>query len=244
MAALVGSGMAKFAAYQASGFSIDKLMAQFPKTLQTIFGLSGFDLTKASGFYGVMFLYIVLMATIHAVLMGADLISKEERDRTSEFLLVKPISRANIISAKLLAGVVNIVILNLVTLLSSIYFVHYFGKGVDINKDILVLMGGLLLLQLLFFFVGLAIAAANKKPKTSASLASSVLLFTFILAFLINFNSRLDSLKYFTPFKYFEAKPLLTSGSLDPVYVVLSLAIIAILTFITYSTYTKRDLSV
>jgi ABC-2 type transport system permease protein len=244
MVALVGSGMAKYAAYQTAGQSITGLLAQFPKTLQIIFGLSGFDLTKASGFFGVLFLYIALMATVHAVLLGADLISKEERDKTSEFLFVKPISRAKIITSKLLAGLVNLVILNIVTLVSSIVFVNYFNKGGSITNDVLVLMAGLVFLQLLFFCIGVAIAAANKKPKASASLASSVLLFTFILSFLINFNARLNGLKYITPFKYFDAKTLITNGSLDPVYVSISLVIIAVLVVITYSTYLKRDLSV
>lgn len=244
MAALVASGMAKYAAYQSAGQSISALMAQFPKTLQIIFGLSGFDLTKASGFYGVLFLYIALMATVHAVLLGADLIAKEERDRTSEFLFVKPISRSAVISAKLCAGLVNLIVLNIATLVSSIIFVNYFGKGAVITKDILVLTAGLFFLQLLFFFIGLAVAAAHKRAKSSGELASSVLLLTFILSFIINFNSRLDWLKYFTPFKYFDAKALITAGSLDPVYVVLSLGIIVALTVVTYSRYTKRDLGV
>lgn len=244
MIALVGSGMAKFAAYQDNGFSFNQLLDQFPRSVQIIFGLNGLDLTKASGFYGVLFLYIALMAAVHAALLGAEIIAKEERDRTTEFLFVRPISRARIITSKLTAGLCNLVILNLVTLVSSILFVDYSNKGSSVTKDILVLMAGLFFLQLIFFFIGMAVAAVNKKPKTSASLATSVLLSTFILSYLIDFNSKLDALKYFTPFKYFDARVLVASGKLDPVYVAISLIIIAALTFITYSSYRKRDLGV
>jgi ABC-2 type transport system permease protein len=244
MLALVGSGMAKYAAYHQAGQSIVALIDQLPRSIQILFGLTGFDLTKASGFFGVLFLYIALMGTIHALLTGTDMISKEERDKTAEFLFVKPISRARVISMKLLAGIVNLILINLVTFVSSLYFVNYFSKEESVTRDISVLMGGLFMLQLIFFSVGMAMAAAGKRPKTSASRATSVLLVTFMLSYLIDFNTKLDGLKYLTPFKYFDAKTLLAAGRLDPAYVLISLIIIAALVLATYFSYTKRDLSV
>ncbi len=83
---LVMSGMAKYAAYKGAGQSVAEIMAGIPKSMQVIFGLSGFDLTKASGFYGILFLYMAVMAAVHAVLLGASVIAEEERDKTSEFL--------------------------------------------------------------------------------------------------------------------------------------------------------------
>lgn len=244
MFVLVASGMAKYGAYQSSGTSVNKILSQFPKTIQIIFGVNGFDLTKASGYYGVLFLYIALMLTIYAVLLGSEIVAKEERDKTAEFLLVKPIARSQIITSKLAAGLVNLIIVNLVTLISSLIFVDYYNKGKSINKDILVLTAGLFLMQLLFFCIGMAVAAVHKKPKTSASLATSVLLITFILSYLIDFNSKLDNLKYFTPFKYFDAKTLMSRGSLDPLYVSLSVVIVASLVVVSYLAYSRRDLSV
>ena len=58
------------------------------------------------------------MATIHAAMLGATIIAKEERDKTAEFLFVKPVSRSKIISFKLLVALVNIVILTIVAAIS------------------------------------------------------------------------------------------------------------------------------
>ncbi len=243
MIALIGSGMAKYDAYQSTGQSINQLMAQFPKSVQIILGISGFDLTTAAGFYGLLFIYIAIMAAIHATLIGSDMIAKEERDKTSEFLFSKPISRAKAITGKLLAGFVILVIFNLVTTLSSIYMVQYFNKGASANHDILLLMAGLAFLQLIFFSVGAAVAGINKHQKSSASIATSVLLLTFILYFVINLNDKLDFLKYLSPFKYFEAHAIITNG-LDPFYMVLSLIITVVLIASTYFTYSRRDLNV
>jgi ABC-2 type transport system permease protein len=241
---LIASGMAKFAAFQSSGQSFNTVMEQLPKSFQTIFGLTGFDLSKVSGQYGVLFFYIALMATVHAVLLGTDIVSKEERDRTSEFLFVKPISRTAIMTAKLAAGLTSLIIFNLVTLVSSIYIVDYFNKGGSVTNDILVLMSGLLFLQLIFFSIGTAIAAVSKKPKATPSIATAVLLATFILSFFVNLDTNLNNLKYLTPFKYFDAKTLIANGKLDPVYVAISLAIVIATIITTYATYAARDLSV
>ena len=243
MMALIGSGMAKYDAYQSTGQSINQLMAQFPKSVQIILGISGFDLTTAAGFYGLLFIYIAIMAAIHAALIGSDMIAKEERDKTSEFLFSKPISRAKALTGKLLAGLVILIVFNAVTTASSVYMVGYFNKGASANHDILFLMAGLAFLQIIFFSVGAAVAGVNKHQKSSASIATSVLLLTFILYFVINLNGKLDFLKYLSPFKYFEAHAIITNG-LDPFYMVLSLIITVVLIASTYFTYSRRDLSV
>jgi len=63
------------------------------------------------------------MAKIHASMIGAAIISKEERDKTTEFLFAKPVSRNEIITAKLFSGFANILIFNLITTTSSIIMV-------------------------------------------------------------------------------------------------------------------------
>jgi beta-exotoxin I transport system permease protein len=244
MVFLVGASMAKFATLETAGQSVTEIFGQFPKSFQVIFGLNGFDVTSASGYYGVVFLYLVLMATIHAVLIGTDIISKEERDKTAEFLLVKPISRARVISAKLGAGLINIVLFNLVTLISSIYFTNFFNKGESITGTIILLMSGLFMLQLLFFFVGASVAAASKKPKASASIATTILLFTFILSFFVSLNESIEDLKYLTPFKYFDAHSIINDGRLEPLYVAIATVLIATMVFVTYTAFIKRDTNV
>lgn len=244
MVALVGSGMAKFDAYQAAGVSVQEMMAGLPKAVLTVFGMTGFDLTKASGFYGVLFLYIGLMAAIHGALLGAHLISKEERDRTSEFLYAKPVSRSSALTSKLLAGLTMVVILNIATLLSSFYFVDLVGKGESVTNEILVLTAGLLFLQLIFFTIGAVVASIVRKPKAAPSIATSVMFTAFLVSYLVNMSEKLDFLKYLSPFKYFDAATLMTDGRLDPVYVVLSIAIVALAVVGTYRFYGGRDLNV
>lgn len=244
MLLMIVSGMGKYSYYSGSGQSITDLISKIPKTLRAIMGFGDFDVTKASGFYGMLFLYLLVMTTIHASMLGANIIAKEERDKTTEFLMVKPVSRPKIITSKLLAGLANILILNLVTLGLSVSIVGKYSNGEAVTGDILILMAGMFILQVMFLFIGTGIASISKNPKNSASVATTVLLAAFILSIVTDMNSKLESLKYITPFKYFDAANMMYGEGFDPVFVILSVAIIAVLVYVTYVFYKKRDLNV
>ncbi len=241
---MIIGGMGKYSYYSESGQSMTELIASIPKTLRAILGFGDFDVTKASGFYGMLFLYLLIMVTIHASMLGANIIAKEERDKTTEFLMVKPVSRSRIITEKLLAALTNVLILNLVTLSLSISIVGKYSHGEDITGDILILMAGAFILQVMFLFIGTGIASISKNPKSSASIATTVLLIAFILSIVTDMNSNLEGLKYITPFKYFNAAHMMYGGGFDPVFVFLSFVIIAAMVCVTYVFYKKRDLNV
>jgi beta-exotoxin I transport system permease protein len=241
---MVASGMAKYEAYSSSGQSINDLMADLPKSMKAVMGFGVVDLSKISGYYSLLYIYLLLMATIHAVMLGASIIAKEERDKTAEFLFVKPVSRNTIISAKLLAAFTNIVIFNLVTWVSLIILVGKYNKtGEAVNGDIALTMAGMFILQVLFMVIGSALAAVKKKPKTAPSIATGVLLLTYMLSIAIDLNEDIESLKYFTPFKYFDAKNVMFGGGLEVIFIIISMILIAALLLVTYSFYKKRDLN-
>ncbi|MEH7353411.1 ABC transporter permease subunit [Neobacillus drentensis] len=241
---MVVSGMAKYDAYSSSGQSINDLVADLPKSLRAVLGFGAVDLSKISGYYAMLFLYLLLMATIHAAMLGATIIAKEERDKTFEFLFVKPVSRTTIITAKLMAAFVNIVVFNLVTYVSSIILIAKYNDGKAVNRDIAILMVGMFILQLLFMVIGSALAAVKKKPKTAASLATGILLLTYMLSIAIDLNEHIEGLKYLTPFKYYEAKNIMFGGGLDIIFVVISAVLITLFSYVTYVFYQKRDLNV
>lgn len=244
MIVMIISQMSKYTATSSDGQSLNTLMASMPKSMQAIIGSVSFDLSKLSGYYGMIFIYLALIATIHAAMLGADIISKEERDKTSEFLFVKPVSRNKVVTAKLSAAFVNIIILNIVTLITSIALAGKYSKGEPLTSVLVNLMLGMFVLQLIFMFLGTGIAAVSKNPKGASSLAMGILLTMFILYNAIGMNSHLEGLKYLTPYKYFDAKNLNSSVGFESVFVILSVLIILVLFTVTYVFYRSRDLEV
>lgn len=240
---MVASGMAKYSSLEGTGQSMNALMADMPKSLQAIMGTGSLDLSTPIGYFGVLFFYLAVMAAIHAAMLGSNILAKEERDKTVEFLLVKPISRTKMITSKLLAALVNILIFNLVTFASSAGMVQKYAEGEDIMGDIILLMVGMFILQLIFLVIGTAIAAVLKNAKKATSLATGILLLLFILSVAVDLNEKLEGLKFLTPFKYYDAKLVLEEGGFEPLYLVLSFLLLAVLTIVTFVFYRKKDMN-
>ncbi|MET4560257.1 hypothetical protein ABIA69_001401 [Lysinibacillus parviboronicapiens] len=73
--------MAKYAGLSTSGQSMNEIWTAMPKSLQAIMGTGALDISKVSGYFGVLYIYLLLMATMHAAMLGATIIAKEERDK-------------------------------------------------------------------------------------------------------------------------------------------------------------------
>lgn len=244
MLLVIAGGMGKFSGFAASGQSANEVVSIIPESVRIVLGFGNFDLSTAIGFYGALYSYVAIMAAIHATITGATIIAKEERDKTTEFLMAKPISRNKIIAAKLAAAVTNILVLNLVTLGTSYPLINYYSNGASHARDINLLLAGLLAIQLIFMLLGSAAAAFLKRSKASVAVASGIMLALYMLDKVIDLNNNIDFMKYLTPFKYFSAAKLLDGAGFEPVYAVLAVALAAILLLITFVKYRRRDMNI
>lgn len=242
MALLIALGIGKFSGMDSAGQSINEVVASMPKSIQALLGFEGFDISTAMGFYGMLFLYIILSASLHAAILGAGIISKEERDRTFEFLYVKPVSRTRIITEKFIAAICNILILNIVSLLVSIGILSKVAKE-DIANDIFKLMVGMFIVQLLFTSIGMAISVSIKNSKSATGVASVIVLITYLLSAVADLNENLSFVKLLTPFKYFGAKAVMDNG-ISIIYSAISIIVIAIALCIAWVFHNRKDLTV
>lgn len=237
------SGMSKYKTYS-SGGAASAALNELPHSIRALFGMGSFNVTVMSGFFAFLFTYIVLAAAIHAVLLGSGIIAKEERDKTAEFLMVKPVSRTAVITAKFFAALVNIVILNIVTLLSSLYLVAYFNNGKDISTEIVVFLVTMFIVQLIFLALGACLSAVMKKPKASGTLSISILFGSYVIAKVTDLADHLNGLNILSPFKYFSYQDIVGGDGLSIVVVILALLLAAAFAVSTYVFYQKRDLNV
>lgn len=240
---LVLSGMSKYTAYSGGGAS-SEIFDKMPHTLKALLGIGSLDVTSMKGFFAFLFPYIEITAAIHAVLLGNSIIVKEERDKTTEFIIVKPVSRFTIITQKLIAAFLNIVILNIITLISCIAGVSSFNKGPDITGEILVFDLNLLIVQMIFLFLGALLAASFRKPKGSGSIAVSILLAGYVIAKVTDINDKLAALNILSPFKYFDLVDIANGNGLNAIIVILTLLLSAGFITGTYYYYLRRDLNI
>lgn len=235
-------GMSKYGALGTSGQDINVVMQAMPKALIALFGMNGLDLNTLSGYFGVLVAYLYLMGAVHAAMLGANIVSKEENLRTSEFLMVKPRTRTSIMTSKLMAGFTGIVIFNLMITGMSLFSVNFYSKGEDISGMIINMAIALFLIQGVFFMMGTTVASLIKRPKVSTSVVMSITLLMYVISVFYDLVENGEVLRFLTPFRYFLVADMANGGSLDLTFVIVSILIIGILKFITFRGYTRRDL--
>ena len=212
-----------------------------PPGLMAAFGVEAFNLTTVTGFFGVMVIYFALILGIAATMWGSGVISKEERDKTVEFSLTLPVRRSRLITAKALAMLVNCIVLLIVTGGAMLGSVAKYNPDQEFYKFAGLCLLSFLILELIFLALGIFLGCALKKHKLAGALGVWILIGMYFLSILIGLDENLDFLKYFTPFKYFDAGNLLHDG-MNIGFVLLSAAIIVVLVAGSYATYAKRDL--
>jgi ABC-2 type transport system permease protein len=238
---LIVLAMAKFSAFVGDP-ATKEMLNSLPKVMLDMFDMNNFDMATLGGFFGVMFIFFALMGAIAAAMWGSDNISKEERDKTVEFSLVLPVSRNKVITAKVLAALVNCVVLVLFTWIVSLVTARSYSPDASFLRFLTLEMVSMFIIEMIFLAIGLMLGCTMKNYRLPGPVAGAIILVTYFLSVVIGIQANLDFLKYFTPFKYFDAVQFRSSGHLDVFFLGLSAVIIALCVAISYVVYNKRDL--
>lgn len=234
-------GFSKFTAFYENP-DLLSILDSMPPALMAALNMNAFNLTTVTGFFGIMIMYMSLLLAVAAAMWGSDIISKEERDRTVEFSLTLPVTRARLITAKTAAVLFNCIVLLLVTWGSTLLNAQNYKPDDVFYRFVSISMLSFFIIQLVFMALGVFLGCAMKKHKQSGALAVAILLGSYMASILSGLSKDVEWLKYFSPFEYFDSALLLNQSQLDTSYVLLSAAIIVVLLAAGYYAYQKRDL--
>lgn len=221
-----------------------EVLKSIPQAAAAAFGLGAFDLTTLEGFFGVMFVYFALMGAIAAAMWGSGVLSREESGKTADFLLALPVSRSRVLTAKTMAALANCILFVLVTGLISVIAVQSYHPDAAFYRLLALEMGAMLLIELIFLALGLLLASLLRPAWRAASVAIGWILASYFAFAASNMSEDLEFLKYFTPFKYFDAAVFIREGRLDGIYVLVSLLIALACIVGAYVAYPRRDIYV
>lgn len=241
VALLIIVAMGKFAAFHGNPESLAILDTMPPQLLDAL-SMRAFNLTTLEGFFGIMFVYFALMGAMAAALWGSEAIAKEERERTVEFTLVLPVSRRQIVTAKLLAALTNCALFVLFTWLISVITVRSYAPEKTLFDFLRLEMLAMFMIELVFLSMGTLLACASKTPRRVGSMAIGLILGLYFLSFFAGMHEKLTWIKYLTPFGWFNASEFFRSGRFEPYALVLTGVTVVIFLFTAYFTYDRRDL--
>lgn len=241
MAAVAILFLSLYPAFSKDVEGVTKMFQGYPEAVRKAIGLSLESFTTMLGFYSFTFGYIMLCGAIQAMNLGTSIVSKEVRDKTADFLLTKPVSRTQILTAKLLGILVSIVITNIVYLIIAITMAITVKTG-NYNLKIFIMISlTLFFVQLMFLSLGVIVSVILPKIKS----VIAVSLGTVFGFYIINmFGSVIGekAVRYITPFKYYDAAYIVKNGSYEAVFVIIEIVFVVATTFASYKIYSKKDI--
>lgn len=220
---------------------MQKMLANLPVEFLRAFGITTMDLSSEVGFYSFVFSYILIAGSIQAMNLGVSVLSSEIREKTADFLLVKPVTRSKIITSKIAAILTHLIITNIVFVIASKIIVDLFKENPYDVKTLLLISITLFFVQLFFASLGLFISVLIKKLRTVLPLSLGIV-FGFYIINLLNETLGEEKLTYFTPFAYFKPQEIIDTGSYNTKYLVLCGALIIMFTLGAYVIYSKKDI--
>ncbi|MDD5902927.1 MAG: ABC transporter permease subunit [Oscillospiraceae bacterium] len=204
------------------------------------FGMDRMNFGTLVGFYAVECGNVLgLGGAFYAALCAAGILSKEEKDKTAEFLLTHPVSRKRIITEKLIAVLFQITAMNMIIYAISVGSIIAVGEEIP-WKEISLLHLAYYLLQIELAGICFGISAFLRKGSIGVGLGIAVMM--YFLNLVANIAELAQFLKYITPFGYCEGADIVSSGSLDSTFVFIGAVIGIGGIMIAYLKYTRKDI--
>lgn len=204
------------------------------------FGMDKVSFGTLTGFYAVECGNILgLGGAFFAALCGVCALSKEEKEHTAEFLLTHPVSRARIVTDKLAAVMVQVLILNGAVYAFSIGSIALIGEEIP-WKEVSLLHLAYLLLQVEIAGLCFGISAFLRHGSMGIGLGVAAVL--YFLNLIANISDSAEFLRYITPFGYAEGSDIVTNVSLEGGLIALGMLYGAIGIGAAYVKYCGKDI--
>lgn len=204
------------------------------------FGMDRLNFGTLVGFYAIECGNVLgLGGAFYAALCAVGILSKEEKDKTAEFLFTHPVSRTRVITEKLIAVFIQITALNLIIYALSIGSMIIIGESIP-WKEVGLLHLAYYLMQLELTGVCFGISAFLRKA--SAGIGLGIAAMMYVLNLIANIAEVAEFLKYITPFGFCDGADIVTNGSLDGVMLAIGMEIGMIGIVIAYLKYLRKDI--
>lgn len=219
-----------------------KLLGGYPPAFRAMLGINLDYITSILGFYSMIFSFIVLCGAIQAMNIGVSILSKESRERTADFLLVKPVSRSAIVSAKLLAALTIIVATNVVFFGISALLANMVKTSDYSGKLFFMINLTLFFVQLMFLALGMVISVFFNKLKSVLPISLGVVFGLFFIGALLASGNDHQGARFLSPFKYFDTAYIIRNASYEAQYAITGAIFIVVAVAVTYFVYIKKDI--
>lgn len=234
--------------------NLDELIKDFvgtmsPKLRAGFFLTEDFDPSDLGQYLALTFKYISLLTGIFAIQIGAKALAREEETGNIQYLYSNPISRSEIVTGKLFAGIFILFLFYLIfgAVTFGICFV-FKTDAVNMSKiltDVMLIFLGLFAQGLVFLAIGLFISSFMRNSHAAESIGTLIVLVLGVVAIVSNVmavsnpNSMINFGR-FLPFAAFGPTAMM-NFSFDIFIMIINLIVFIIFLGLSYLIYLSKQ---
>jgi len=218
-----------------------KVIANMPLAVRDALGISLKNFFTVYGFFAYLFTFLSLSGAVQAMNLGVSAISKEDSGKTVDFLLTKPVSRATVVTSKLLAALTSLIITNVIFSLAALTMARSVSTG-DFNpKTFLLISITMFFVQLFFLALGVLFSVLIPKIKSVISVSLPTV-FTFFIIGTLGAIVGNERVRYFSPFKFYDTAYIINHNSYEIRFIIIEIVFVVITTIASYVIYINKDI--
>ena len=235
--------MAFFPSMQDMREQMEAMIEGFPEGMIKAFGMDPELFTSILGYYSTYYgMHIMMLLGSYAITLSGNILSKEEREGTADFLLTRPITRGQVVTSKLAAILTKLILLNVVQIVSAGVMMSIVSDT-PIKWDVFTtisLYG--VALSLFFLGAGLALSLVVKKGKSLTGPLIGLVIGGFVVKALASISESTEWLGWISPFKYADFDLSTGNYSLNPFYMLVLIGGAIVFCALAYMIYRKKDI--
>lgn len=220
---------------------VNEFVKTMPEEILSVINMDIISINTVSGWLLTEgYLIINLLGSCFFAILGGTILLKEENDGTIDFLFSKPLKKSQIVSSKLFAGIIYVLVFNVIISLTTLIglkmshdfnFNHWFLSSI-----------APIFIHLFFFILAMLVSNYFKRTNKSVTVNLGIVLGSYILGVLSLMSDKLEFLKYFSPFEYINSDSIVLNNNLNGGNLILLTVYMIILIVGLYSTYNKKEL--
>ncbi len=221
--------------------SLDEMMKVFPPDLLKAFNM---DLASINTAYGWLksegFMFALLIIGIYSSSLGLNIVLKEEYDKTIEYLGFLPITRSKIMTNKIIVAITYIALM--VVTVGVFNYIALLLSGDFNQKQYLLLSITPLFTALPLFGIGLFISTFMRKSKKVLGIGLGIVFLSYFINVISELSDKVSFLKYLSLYTLSDVRNVISSVSLNPLTIIISICITIGFISSSYYRYERKEL--
>ena len=220
---------------------LDTMLSQMPPEMVKAFN---FDISSMDSVYGWLksegFIFALLIISCYASVLGANILLKEESDKTIEYLHSLPITRKQIVNNKVISGLIYIVATVIVFMIFNFIALTLSG---DFDKTQFFLISLTPLFPaLVAYFISMYFATYTHKTKKMIGFSLAIVIISYFINTLSSMSENVEFLKYLSIFTLADLRNVIINIEIKPIMIIISILLSIIFYLLTLNRYSKKEM--